>query len=289
MARGSSDEGFLGFLYGTTAGRLLLRPLTSRGLSRAAGRFLDSRASRFLICPFIRRNGIEMADYQEEEYASFNAFFTRAIRPEARAWSDDPQVLSAPCDGRLSVYAIGEDSTFIIKHSRYDVDALLGHDPKGARFLGGTCLVFRLAVDDYHRYHYFDDGEKGENRFLPGRLHTVRPIALAYNKVFIQNCREYTLMRTAHFGTAAQIEVGAMLVGKIRNHMGAGAFHRGEEKGCFLYGGSTIVVLLEKGAAEIDDRFWRASRREEEVRVRLGEAIGRAGQDQCRRVLCRNG
>ena len=274
MAPAPSDGGLLAFLYGTALGRLLLRPLVSRPVSRAAGRFMDSALSRGMISHFIRRNHIDMSEYAEEDYKSFNAFFTRRIDPEARPMTSDPERLMAPCDGRLSVYAIDADSVFAIKNSRYDVCALLGGDARAADFVDGTCLVFRLSVYDYHRYHYLDDGTKGKNHFVPGVLHTVRPIALAHTAVFIQNCREYTFMRTEHFGTVAQIEVGAMLVGKISNNQQSGAFVRGQEKGKFLYGGSTIVVLLQKGAAEIDARFWQATARNEETRVKLGEGIG---------------
>lgn len=161
----------------------------------------------------------------------------------------------------------------ISRAARYDVRALLGGDPRAALFAGGDCLVFRLCVDDYHRYHYIDDGEKGENVFIPGRLHTVRPIALEHTNVFIQNCREYTLMQTRHFGTVAQIEVGALLVGRVCNHDGAGAFTRGAEKGCFYYGGSTVVLLLQKGRATVDERFFAATRRGEETRVLLGQRL----------------
>ena len=279
MARGPSDTGFLGFLYGTAPGRLLLRPLTARWLSRLAGRFMDSRLSKPLIAPFIRKNGIEMGDYIPEDYPGFNAFFTRRIRPEARPLDMEAGHLMAPCDGRLSVYAIDENSVFTIKRSRYDVSALLGGDACAAQYRGGVALVFRLCVDDYHRYHYLDDGTKGANRFIPGVLHTVRPIALAHTDVFIQNCREYTLLNTAHFGSVAQIEVGALLVGRISNNQGAGSFRRGEEKGKFLYGGSTIVLLLPPGAAEIEDRFWQATARGEEIRVRLGQCVGHARKE----------
>ena len=113
--------------------------------------------------------------------------------------------------------------------------------------------------------------------FIPGALHTVRPIALQHTDVFIQNCREYTILRTAHFGTVAQIEVGALLVGKIANDLRKGAFRRGQEKGRFLYGGSTVVVLLRRDAAAVDERFWQATARGEETRVKLGERIGAAG------------
>lgn len=270
-----SDGRLLAFLYGTRAGRLLLRPLTARGLSKAAGRLLDSGVSCCLISGFARKNGIDLSEYVPETYQSFNAFFTRRILPEKRPIDRTPSHLIAPCDGRLSVYEIGPESVFAIKNSRYDVAALLGHDARAACFAGGICLVFRLAVDDYHRYHYFDSGRKGENHFIPGCLHTVRPVALKHEKVFVQNCREYTFLETEHFGMAAQIEVGALLVGRIRNRQGAGSYRRGEEKGCFEYGGSTVVLLLEKGRAQVEERFWRNTEKGLETRVLLGECIGR--------------
>ena len=93
--------------------------------------------------------------------------------------------------------------------------------------------------------------------------------------MFIQNCREYTLMQTRHFGVVAQIEVGALLVGRICNHDGAGAFTRGAEKGCFHYGGSTVALLLQKGKARVDERFFAAARRDEETRVLLGQRLDR--------------
>ena len=119
------------------------------------------------------------------------------------------------------------------------------------------------------------DGVIVSRRFLPGELHTVRPIALAALPVFTRNCREYTVMDTKNFGRLAQIEVGAMLVGRVENYKGAGVtFRRGEEKGFFEYGGSTVLLLLGAGAAQIREDILRASKDGRETPVRLGERIG---------------
>ena len=142
------------------------------------------------------------------------------------------------------------------------------------RYRGGTCLVFRLCVNHYHRYIYIDNGTKGGNFFIKGRLHTVRPIALETVPVFKENCREWTVLHTENFGDVTQVEVGAMLVGKIKNHHDDGEIIRGEEKGMFLYGGSTIVMLFEEGRANVDLRFFEATDKGEETEVRLGERIG---------------
>ena len=114
----------------------------------------------------------------------------------------------------------------------------------------------------------------GENIFIPGKLHTVRPIALESLPVFTENCREYTVIESDNFGKAVQLEVGALLVGKIRNHRGPGAVVRGEEKGMFLFGGSTVILLLTKDSVRINSDIAEASRRGLEYPVKLGQAIG---------------
>lgn len=263
----------LRFLYETVPGRALLRVLTAPWLSRAIGAFLDTPASRIFIPLFLKKGHINLSEYLPEKYGSFNACFTRRIRPECRPIDATDAHLIAPCDGRLSAYRI-DGSAIPIKHSRYSLDQLLGNDPRSAEFRDGVCLVFRLCVDDYHRYRYFDSGRKGENHFIPGALHTVRPIALAHTDVFVQNAREYTFLQTDHFGLCAQIEVGAMLVGRIRNLHGVHAFARGDEKGYFEYGGSTIVLLLKKGAANIPEEIFVDTLNHIERRVLCGSAIG---------------
>lgn len=271
----SKDGSALSFLYNTAVGRLLLKPLTGRGLSKLAGRFMDSPLSRPLIQPFARKNDIPMGDYLGAPYRCFNDFFCRPIRPELRPVDRVGDALIAPCDGLLTAYPIQEDTVLPVKQSQYTIPDLLGGDPAAAYFEGGWCLVFRLCVNHYHRYCYPDGGVKGENVFLPGVLHTVRPVALRAEPVFVQNCREYTLMDTDHLGRVAQIEVGAMLVGKIANNDGPGRVERGAEKGRFLYGGSTIILLLEKDRVTLDRTIISSSGQGIETPVRMGQRIGR--------------
>lgn len=275
-AQPGKESAALVFLYRTVPGRMLLKLLIGRGLSQAAGRVLSSPVSRPLISPFIRKNGIDLTDYAEEDYSCFNDFFCRRIRPERRPLPADPAELMAPCDGLLSAYRITDGMVLPIKQSRYSVSDLLGMDAAARRFRDGVCLVFRLCVDNYHRYCYVDNGQKGPNVFLPGVLHTVRPIALESVPVFVRNCREYTIMETAHFGTVAQIEIGALLVGRIDNRDGAASIRRGEEKGRFLYGGSTVVLLLEKDRVSFDEALFNATANGIETPVVLGQVLGRA-------------
>ena len=255
---------------------MLLKPLTCRPVSKASGKFLDSPMSKPLIKPFVRKNHIPLEDYYADDFHSFNDCFTRKIREPLRPIDPAPEAFIAPCDGLLSVYPVQGDTVLPVKQSRYTLPDLLGGDKLAARYRDGLCLVFRLCVDHYHRYCYVDSGSKGDNHFLPGKLHTVRPVALAARPVFTQNCREYTVLDTAAFGPVLQMEVGAMLVGKIRNHQGAGPIVRGQEKGMFLYGGSTIILLVEKDRVSLPQSLLDAARRGEEVPVRMGQRIGTA-------------
>lgn len=269
----------LRFLYNTVPGRVILKMLTARWISRAAGAFLNTRASKIFIRPFVRSAGIDLADYVADGFSCFNDCFTRKIRDGLRPVDADPGALVAPCDGLLSAYRIGDDAVatvFPAKQSAYSVATLLGSAEEGARFAGGVALVFRLCVEHYHRYAFFDGGTKHPGRFIPGRLHTVRPIALAASPVFCENCREVTLIDTDNFGRAAQVEIGAMLVGRIANLRGGETVRveRGEEKGMFLYGGSTVVVLLGRGAANVDGEIFDNTERGLETPVQMGERIG---------------
>ena len=264
----------LRFLYGTVMGRLVLKLLCMRGISRLCGRFLDSGVSKPLIRPFVRRHGIDLSEYAGEEFNSFNEFFSRKIKEDRRPAASEPSALIAPCDGLLSAYRISEDTVIPVKQSRYTVSSLLGGDSVSERYQNGICLVFRLCVDHYHRYCYIDSGVKGPNIFLPGKLHTVRPVALEQFPVFTQNCREYKVIKTENFGDVVQMEVGALLVGKIKNRHGPGNVRRGEEKGMFLYGGSTVIVLLEDGRAHLPEELYQATENRIETPVKMGQRIG---------------
>ncbi|MBE6760315.1 MAG: phosphatidylserine decarboxylase [Ruminococcaceae bacterium] len=265
------------FFYCNRFGRLLLKGILVRPwVSKLAGWYMDGRMSTMHVKGFIRSNGIDMSDYPERKYRSFNDFFTRTVKEGARPINEDPHALIAPCDARLSVYEIQPDSSFSIKGGRYTVAGLLRSEQLAKHYEGGLCLIFRLAVDNYHRYCYIDSGRKGTNVFLKGRLHTVHPVALKVCDIYKENSREYSILRTDNFGDVVQVEVGAMMVGRICNNHQEASFARGEEKGRFEFGGSTVVLLLQKGVAELDPEFAENTAQGLETAVRMGEAIGRA-------------
>lgn len=263
-----------GKLYSTLPGRMLLRVLTAPAVSKMAGSFMNSTLSKFVIEPFIKKNKIDMSDYKIENWKCFNQFFTRNLRPGKRPVDMNPVSLISPCDGYLTVYNISDDSSFEIKNTVYSLSELLQNSDLASRYYGGLCLVFRLTPSDYHRYIYPDTGAKLKNTFIPGIFHTVRPVAFKKYPVFKTNSREYTVLGTNNFDDVVFMEVGAMLVGKIVNYHQEHIFTRGEEKGMFEFGGSTIIMLIKKDIALIDTEIKSASNRGEEYKVKLGQSIG---------------
>ena len=263
-------------LYGNLFGRLLLKLLTARWISKVAGAFLSTRLSCRLIPSFIRKNNIDMSQYEDETYGSYNEFFCRRIRPELRPIDQTPEHLISPADSKLTVLPITADSHFNLKNTEYTVASMLRNPELAKEYEGGYCCIFRLTVDDYHRYCYVADGEKEDNVFLKGKLHTVNPIANDYYPIYKENSREYSIMHTEAFGDLVMMEVGALLVGKIVNHHGKASVTRGQEKGYFQFGGSTVVLLLKKDTVCLDEDLLENSRQGYETVVKFGEKIGTA-------------
>ena len=276
VSGGESQERMLSFLYGNPVGRGILKLLIQPCISRMAGCFLDSSLSKWLIAPFVRKTGIDLTQYQGCPYASYNAFFTRRIVPALRPVDQNAKSLIAPCDSRLSVYPVTMEGTVTIKNTSYTMESLFRSRKLAEKYEGGWLLVFRLAVDDYHRYCYIDEGTKTRNYHIPGVFHTVNPLANDVYPIYKENTREFSILKSRNFGRVLMMEVGALLVGRIVNHHQERTVRRGEEKGYFEFGGSTVILCLEKGQAVIDEDILCNSEAGIETKVKFGEKIGRA-------------
>ncbi len=265
----------LNFLYKNFIGRCFLKILTAKWLTNIGAKYMQSPLSKFRIKKFIRKNAINMDEYKKEDYHNFNDFFTRRINLKYRPLKLDKKLFLSPCDSKLMVYNIDDNLHLHIKNSCYKISELINDEKLAAKYKKGLCLVFRLCVDDYHRYSFIDDGEIVKTEKIDGVLHTVRPIAYEHCKVFSQNKREYSVLKTEHFGTITQIEVGALLVGKICN-FAVLKFERGDEKGYFQFGGSTIILLIERDKVKIDQDIIDNSSKDIETKIQLFEEIGRS-------------
>lgn len=262
------------FLYRNPCGRVILKVATLPTVSKVAGWFMDRKVSSFAINRFVKKNNIDVKEYEERKYKSYNDFFTRKIKEEVRKIDKNKKSLISPCDSKLTAYEINDKSIFKIKDSYYKIEDLLKNKKLAEKYKNGLCLIFRLCVDDYHRYCYIDDGKKDKNTFIKGVLYTVRPIALENYNIYKENSREYTILHTENFGDVVQIEVGATIVGRIKNHHQEYEFTKGEEKGMFEFGGSTIVLLIEKDKVNIDKEIIDNTKDGYETIVKIGEKIG---------------
>lgn len=260
----------LKFLYQTKIGRVLLKTFIARPwFSKLRGLYQRSVLSKKDILPFIDKYQINIdKEYAKSHYKNFNDFFIRNKILDVNYKEND---LVSPADSKMQIFDITPDLTIRVKRSLYSVEDLLQDETMAAQYSGGKCIVFRLSVDDYHRYHFVDNGQIIYNKKIKGELHTVRPISEKYN-VFTRNAREVTIINTEHLGQIAYIEVGALLVGKINNHDKVEC-KKYEEKGYFEFGGSTIILLLNK-KIKFDSDIIEANNLGYEVKVCAGEPIG---------------
>lgn len=268
------ESNSLKFLYNTLFGRFILNILIRTWASKLMGVYMNSRLSKIRIKKFIKKNNINMDEYEVKKYKSFNDFFTRKIKEGKRKIDVDPFSFISPCDSKLSIFDIDETKIFKIKNNYYRIEDLVADHLDLSMFKNGYCLVFRLGVDDYHRYCYIDDGIKNENVFIKGEYHTVQPICLEHYNFFYRNAREYTILSTNNFGKVLQVEVGALFVGRIKNKDGIGMIKKGEEKGMFEFGGSTIVLLVNKDFVKLDQDIINNTKDGYETRVLYGQKIG---------------
>lgn len=263
----------LEFLYDTAPGRFLLRGLVRPGVSRLAGRLLSTRLSALAVRPFVRRHSIDMTQCPRTAFASFNDFFTRTLSPGARPVDPDPAAFVSPCDSKLTVWPVTPGGCFPVKGAEYTLPRLLADEALARRFQGGLVWLFRLSPEDYHRYIWTADGTPGPAVTVPGVLHTVRPLDRGQRPVYHENAREYRLLDTPS-GPLLVMEVGALFVGKIENRPVTGPVVRGQEKGNFAFGGSTIILITPKGSAAPDPVIAAASEAGTETPVRQGRRVG---------------
>lgn len=242
------------------------------------GKWQDRPGNQKRIREFVAKYNIAIqeAELPLEKYSNFNQFFSRRLKLDARPFVTDPNVLTSPADGKIIVYPRLEQKSLIpVKGGLISIDVLLAGDASAKTYLGGSALVLRLAPYDYHRFHFIDDGLAGYVRNIPGRYHSVNPIALdKIPQLYCRNKRTFTEFISKHFGRIAYVEVGAFCVGTIIQTFAPGCVTRGQEKGVFRFGGSTVVLLFEAGTIRFDDDLIADSKQGLEVQVQAGSRIG---------------
>jgi phosphatidylserine decarboxylase len=270
---------WMDLFYGRPWGRRITAALLCRRpLSQLYGRMQKSARSRRKIAPFADQYGIDLSEavIPAGGFASFNDFFTRRLKPDARPPAGDPNLLISPADSRVQAFSIDSDTRLTVKGAAITVARLLNVPEFPHAFMGGICMIFRLAPPDFHRFGYMEDGIQGPVHTIGGPLHSVSPLSLRHKPdIHCTNYRQWCFIETCRLGTLIQVEVGAMMVGSIvQCRPEGGPCRRGEEKGFFQFGGSTVIAILPPGCVRIDPDILEYSDRGIETLVRYGERVG---------------
>jgi len=273
-------EAFLRWAYETLPGRLALWLVVKRAIfSKWYGWRMRQAASRARIRPFIEKFALDQTEFLDEvdAYGSFNDFFFRKLKPQARPSTAPEGAAALPADGRhLGVADVDAPAALYAKGQVFDLPALLGDEALAERFRGGSAVISRLCPVDYHRFHAPVEGDLLESRWINGPLFSVSPIALARSLRYLwQNKRVLNLLDTQEFGSVAVLVIGATCVGSIVMTAAAGQrIRRGQELGYFAFGGSCVVTLFEKGALSLEDDLRRYGGEGTEVYAHVSDKLG---------------
>jgi phosphatidylserine decarboxylase len=273
-------EPFMRWAYGNPLGRLTLHALVKRAaFSRWYGRRMDAPGSRIKVAPFISRYKVKAEEFADtpDSYRTFNEFFYRKLRPEARPIDADPNSAVFPADGRhLGFQDVSKLEGIFVKGAVFDLKKLLGDDALAARLHNGAMVLSRLCPVDYHRFHFPVSGVAGEPRLINGPLFSVSPIALRQNiHIFTENKRAVTRIESEQFGLVAMLEIGATNVGSFEYTFKPGAkVEKGAEKGYFKFGGSSTITLFERGRVELAKDLLETSKAGMELYARIGDRMG---------------
>jgi len=274
-------KGLLRWAYHSKAGKSLAALLFHHAWpSRLAGWFAASRFSRRRIAPVIRELAIDVTEFADpvESYPTFNAFFTRRLKSGARPFSAVDSDIASPADGRVLVYPRLQKNALVpVKGKSFTVDELLGFT--AAEFYDGSLAIIRLCPADYHRFHFPCEGRLIEQYRIKGRYHSVNPLVLALGiDVFGQNERQVALLENARLARYAYVEVGAFGVGSIVQTYTGPFVQKGDEKGYFQYGGSTVILVFQPGKILFEEDLLTHSAEGFATFLRAGQRLGKATQ-----------
>ncbi|MGC4071045.1 MAG: archaetidylserine decarboxylase [Nibricoccus sp.] len=284
-------EGWLRFTYENPVGKFFLWLIVKRALfSHFYGWQMNKRVSAGRVLPFIIKYNLDVTIFQKSVYdfKSFNEFFYRKLKREARPIAEGNDVAVFPADGRHLVFPNVDEATgFYVKGAKFSLVELLGeeHLPEDQRvrsklFEGGSMVISRLCPVDYHRFHFPVEGVPTKPELINGALYSVSPIALRKKvKYLVQNKRMITIVDSPSFGHVACMEVGATNVGSIVQTLIPGrTAEKGEEKGLFKFGGSCVITLFQKGRILFDGDLVEQSRECVETYAWMGERLGVAAR-----------
>ncbi|WP_146408825.1 phosphatidylserine decarboxylase [Allorhodopirellula heiligendammensis] len=270
----------LRWTYGTLLGRVSLNTLVKRTVfSHWYGWKMDRPSTRQKIVPFVRDYELDANEFVRDvdDFANFNEFFYRELKPAARPVDTRPNSIVFPADGRhLCVPDLSRSEGLFIKGEMFDLATLVDNPALAEEYAEGSLLLSRLCPVDYHRFHFPVAGVPGPTRLINGPLYSVNPIALRQNiQILATNKRCMTEVQTPTIGKVLVMEIGATCVGSIRQTYREGApVAKGSEKGYFRFGGSSTIVIFPPGRVQFDSDLIENSRQHRELYARVGDHLG---------------
>lgn len=270
-------EGWLYWSYYNPVGQLSLNiMIKNKFLSTWYGKQMDKPSSKKKISGFVKDFNMDLSGAKKEEFESFNDFFYRELKLEVRPIDLDSSVLVSPADGKVLAYSSISNQDFIVKGYKFNVYEYFQNDEIAKKYENGSLMIFRLCPTDYHRYHFPIGGEIIVESKIDGDYYSVSPIALKKKiELITANKREFTVIRTKSFGDVVMSEVGATMVGSMITTYSDLQVEKGQEKGYFKFGGSTVILFFEDGKIDIDKDLLINSQKQLETSVLMGERVGR--------------
>lgn len=247
--------------------------------SKCYGWWQKSQFSKKKIKPFIEKFKIDSSEFLQpiEAFTSFNDFFIRKLKPSVRPFDLGESVAIIPADGRYRFYQnLDQVKGFIVKGKKFSLEKLLCSKELAKKYKTGSMVMARLCPTDYHRFHFPFACKASPSKVINGFLYSVNPIALTKNiEIFTENKRSISILRSEIFGEVIFIEVGATNVGSINQTYQEEVFlQKGEEKGYFAFGGSSLILLFEEGKITFDKDLIKALESDLETKCLMGQSMG---------------
>ena len=268
-------EFWLNWLYNNPVGELSLEAFVKRkALSEWYGDKMDAPESADKIDGFVEQYGIDLNEAQKQKFNSFNDFFYRKLKSNARPINFDSNLVVSPADGKIFAYQNITTQDFIVKGYRFNLGEYLQDSTLTKEFQGGSLIIVRLCPTDYHRFHFPVSGKLISDRKIKGDLYSVSPIALHKKiELICLNKREISVIENDKVEKFIYSEVGATMVGSIIQTYENKSVVKGEEKGYFKFGGSTVILFFKKGKINIDQDLLNNTKNGLETAVKMGERI----------------
>ncbi len=272
-------EKFLRFTYNNPIGQIGTALLFKQKIFSSLYRiYAHKKSSASKIRPFIEKYGLKEESFEKKvnEYTSFNDFFIRKLKPSSRPISPNPKTIISPSDGRILAYeSINNTTPFFVKGEKLNIEQLTRNSNLSKNFKNPSLLIVRLSPVDCHRFCFPVDCQPETTYLINGYYFSVNPVAMKGNfKTFLENKRMYTLLRTKNCGNILMMEIGATCVGSIKQTFSPFTpVLKGQEKGYFEIGGSTILMLFEQGTIEFDSDILENTLNGIETYILMGDSV----------------